>query len=559
MRHLKAIILFASILLNSAAHGQCYFFRLFDNAGDDDFGIRVIPTINSNYIIAGETDAPSPYDSNWVLNIDECGNLIWTKQYTMSPGIGGEEPRAIFQLVDSSFVIFGRQYEFVEDATSCYLLKLSKDGDSLWHRIVDVGYNDWGLAALATWDGGFVGAGTYNEPLPDGHAFLVKTDSVGNIEWQRDYGDSTVKPWVEHMERTLDGNYIISGYLVAGNFFLLKVDTLGNEVFFKTYGDTALLGYGSAVATPDSGYFSVGCISYQNIPQYHGYLIKTDADGNVEWEKTYADTLNMCLVHVAMAHDSNYIITGAYEDTLSGSTFGGRLFLAKLDRQGNTLWDRRISYYGNNSGNYSEDLMVLPNGDILVTGFIIPDDDHFTGIRNQLFVLKADSCGYTEFDSARADFVGSVTGHTASFEFRGEGYCSFTWYFGDGDSTGEMSPSHTYADTGYYYVSLVCRAGGGPDTLTKRIRIRGTVGVDEAEELTAVRVYPNPANDLLVIELEQSKEADLVLYDMVGKVMLKQTIRRGSNTIDVSALAEGLYLYRIGETTGKISVLHVGK
>ncbi|MDX2002219.1 MAG: PKD domain-containing protein [Chitinophagales bacterium] len=482
----------------------------------------------------------------------------------------------------------------------CYLAVMDSNGTIQQQRSYGDTTQRWYAKHLIpTADKGFLISGDTRTGL-DQQLFMLKVDSTLNEEWRREYGIAGLYQIEGYGQQLADGGYLLAGareYIVNSNDgYLVKTSPNGAVLWERLYHDSIYpnLYFHAAKEMADGSIIIAGDVyddfTVNPTKDLH-YLAKLDAGGNMLWKRylspvqgraySYTDEVliepggDIILMGFSSEHDrtvfnvrhTDVIVIRA--DSCGYSEFDTTVALFALDSvSGTTAHFSDLSsvvcsaQWSYGDGSYSTSFQpshAYPDTGTYSVTLITRAANLTDTFSMEVRVPYTDTCGYMEPGTARADFVGSVTGNTASFDFRGTDYCSFIWYFGDGDSSLTLNPSHTYTDTGYYYVSLICRAGISSDTLTKRVRIRGTVGVEDAEELTGVRVYPNPANDVLVIELEQSKEADLVLYDMVGRAMLKQTIRRGSNTIDVSALAEGLYIYRIGETTGKINVLHVGK
>ena len=79
-------------------------------------------------------------------------------------------------------------------------------------------------------------------------------------------------------------------------------------------------------------------------------------------------------------------------------------------------------------------------------------------------------------------------------------------------------------------------------------------GIDEIAGVN-VKVYPNPASSVLNV-MCGSMEGDAVIYDMTGRKVYSQAIAGESLTINTSALANGVYMLHIGNTTTKVVVKH---
>ena len=121
--------------------------------------------------------------------------------------------------------------------------------------------------------------------------WLIKTDSEGNEIWNNTFGGSDSDKG-NHVEQTTDGGYLIVGYTDSfGNdssgvwstprdFWLIKTDPDGNEEWNKTYGGIDN-DYGRCVQqTKDGGYVIIGTTMIFGNGFHDGWLIKTDPEGN---------------------------------------------------------------------------------------------------------------------------------------------------------------------------------------------------------------------------------------------------------------------------------------
>ena len=195
----------------------------------------------------------------------------------------------------------------------CFSLVVSVDAASMWSQTY--GGADTAEAAyslIATSDGGYALAGsiapsgTLNEDF-----WLVKTNALGNMEWNRTYGG-----WGSEIANSLvatpDGGYALAGRAIPFGsgyppyynytFCLVKTDAVGNMQWNQTYGKGTTSSATSLIATADGGYAMAG----------YPFLFKTDALGNVEWNQTYPATAGWFPGEwsVVAASDGGYAIAG---------------------------------------------------------------------------------------------------------------------------------------------------------------------------------------------------------------------------------------------------------
>lgn len=138
------------------------------------------------------------------------------------------------------------------------------------------------------------------------------------------------------------------------------------------------------------------------------------------------------------------------------------------------------------------------------------------------------------------------TGNTYKFTAGGIMHAtSLLWMFGDGTTHTDISPEHTYATGGSYKVLLILFNDCGADTTALIIPL-GVSSVTASDN--NVLLYPNPANDRLIVELEnaQSKGIEISIVNSVGTVVWKQKSDGSKKQhIDIGNLPTGNYILKL--------------
>lgn len=133
---------------------------------------------------------------------------------------------------------------------------------------------------------------------------------------------------------------------------------------------------------------------------------------------------------------------------------------------------------------------------------------------------------------------------------------SVDWDFGDGNTATGTIVTHTYTTNGTYSVSCIVTNGCGVDTLTQTVV---ALSSNEFATLSKLRVYPNPANQYVIIELNSSiSQSTLVeLLSINGRVVLRssEALSPGDNSLelDLGELPAGLYHLRMQMDGGLIN------
>jgi hypothetical protein len=242
--------------------------------------------------------------------------------------------------LDGGFILagdIGGDISFGEDVIyhgygDVYLVKTDASGNPLWEKAFGEGYGDVGLSVQETYDGGYIISG-WRGSFSDYDVYLIKTDSNGNALWEHTFGG-----WNDELgysvQQTSGGGYIIAGRTGSngGDVYLVKADVNGNMLWEKSIGGTAYDGGFSVQQVSGEGYIIAGYTESYGTGGNDVYLIKTDDNGNFVWERTFGGTSNDTGFSVQQTSEGGYIITGATQSYGSGDY---DVYLIKTDANGN--------------------------------------------------------------------------------------------------------------------------------------------------------------------------------------------------------------------------------
>lgn len=207
--------------------------------------------------------------------------------------------------------------------------------------------------------------------------------------------------------REIEGGYIVCSCVwhwteEAGDnmeFCLIRTDTLGNTIWQKYLGGSENDHLYDFDLTNDGGYILGGHTRSYDVENWDYLLIKADSAGNEEWHRTFGQPrgYDARYVHdeaygVRQTPDGGYIICGGSGDEHSYSESGHpagpsdewKIFLAKTDSLGNTLWKEVYpsTSVGNNAGEY---LGLTEDGGYIV---FADSDSHDPPNPNNFGILK---------------------------------------------------------------------------------------------------------------------------------------------------------------------------
>ena len=347
------------------------------------------------------------------------------------------------------------------------------------------------------------------------------------------------------------------------DIILVHTDSLGNEQWRKTLGDSIHYEQGYSVATtPDGGYIIGGIQSdtarFGVWDSRRPWLIKTNALGEVEWDKLYGpqDTFSLPIYGVTPTLDGGYAFVGGIGVEQYTYEADYLPWIVKVNALGDTIWTRTI--YGNGPSGYFakyNDILELPDGSLVVCGQQIipnPDSINFDGPRRITGVITKYSANGDLIWSRNYSHPGNNLSNNSEHNLNSivatpdGGFAAAGWLFPYPPDTGTQDTWVIKVD------SFGCLTPGCEVTSVPKIE----------GAMAQLKIYPNPASDVLNIEITPSafehrahpEEFELKLYDILGKLVLTKKLFPSTNTIDVSNLKTGVYSYRIGEVSGFIVV-----
>ncbi|ARU63627.1 hypothetical protein CBW65_23375 [Tumebacillus avium] len=303
--------------------------------------------------------------------------LLWHAAYD---GGGYEAFGDVFETADGGLIGYGIDGDVV---------KMDGNAGIEWAVNLPVLARDLNVTA----DGGYI--------LVGDNGFMAKLDAAGNVLWQKTFASGAD---LMSVNKTADGGFIVSGNLyVAGasdNVFLMKTDAGGNSIWEKNFGGakTDIAGEsGSVQQTTDGGYVVVGTTwTYSNeLYNSNVYLIRTDANGNQKWYKTYGSTKTDMGYSVQQTSDGGFIIGGRYEYSTDGDAY-----LVKTDMLGNLTWQRT---YGGTGSDYGYTAEQTADGGYILGGYY-----SFSTTDFDMYAVKTDAYGALQWQQSYGGALGEL-------------------------------------------------------------------------------------------------------------------------------------------------------
>lgn len=404
--HLTKLLIFISLhsylINNSFAQAPDTLWTKTFGGTNIDIGHSVEQTADGGFIITGYTRSYGTMSGRnvWLIKTDESGNMEWENTFG---GNSDDEGHSVKQTSDGGYIVAGLTNSFGSGLKDFYLLKTDSLGNLQWERTFGGANDDEAYSVLQTNDGGFLAAGVTSSFSSGGRdVFLVKTDPSGNFLWQKNLGGlSSDGAW--DIQHAADGGFIIAGWTFShgpgflGNAWLVKIDSLGNEQWNKAFGGTDADRAYSVQQTAEGGYILTGYTGSFGAGLYDMLLIKTDSLGNQQWMKTFGGSGRDYGNSVQQTLDGGYIVTGY---TLSFGAGGDDVYLVKTDPDGNLQW---FKTYGGSSSDVGYWVIETPDGGYAIVGHTLS----FGAGVHDVWLIRVDTVIPVELTSFTADVDGN--------------------------------------------------------------------------------------------------------------------------------------------------------
>jgi len=323
----------------------------------ENSGTSIITLSNDNYLITGdyiEHDGSSSTRTNrdvYLIKINGSGDTIWTKRFGLGIGTAAnpdfESANKVIQTSDSGFALFGYSSNFSGGKWQMYLIKTDSSGNKQWEKNYGGTEHDGGMDILQLPDGGYFLVGyTDSYGIGTRNWYLVRTDNIGNQQWQKTYGtiDYNVAGCIISTEN--------SSYLISGGMFvsstdaqgaIVKIDSLGSIMWEKRYGGNKVDSFEQLIKNQDGSIIAVGASrSFSSDGKDDGWAIKTDSAGSLIWERVYSkdNGINDYFYDIKSTSDNGFVLCGQTRDNSNGTYQNG--WLVKTDCLG---CDSLLCYY----------------------------------------------------------------------------------------------------------------------------------------------------------------------------------------------------------------------
>lgn len=327
---------------------------------NDDKGNCIQPTADGGYIIAGSTQYsldPKYYNNIHVKTNGTLTNIPWAN-FVLGQTNGNHAFNCVQLTNDGNFILTGTYEQNFLTAITMLTKINAKTGDTIWTKFSKYRADHWqdkGNSVIQTSDKGYLVGGQtliiLGNDMNDHQATLMKTDSMGNIKWHKEYGtskgssmnDFDIQDCKEVIQGS-DGGFVLvggsvqvnNGTVLPSTVYIVKTNSNGDTIWTKRIKEGFNAGGNSIKQTADGGYIVVGYTEI-NKEDKDVLLLRVDANGKKLWSKSFGGTKYDCGNSIQLTSEGGFILAGVTESKGLG---GKDVYIIKTGADGTTAVEK---------------------------------------------------------------------------------------------------------------------------------------------------------------------------------------------------------------------------
>ncbi len=376
----------------------------------DDLSYLTQQTADGGYIMVGQTSSSNSGDVGlnhggsdmWLVKMTALGAIQWQK---VIGGAGDEQVYGLQQTPDGGYIAIGMTTSSNSgDVTlvnhggkDAWVVKLDATGTIQWQKVMGGSDIERAFAVQNTTDGGYIVAasttssnsGDIGQNRGTYDSWVIKLNATGTVQWQKLYGGSEDEEFYD-VQQTTDGGYILAGYSASSgsgdvtgvnrggpDYWVVKLNASGAIQWQKNIGGSSNEKAHGVVQATDGGYVIVGFTYSSNSGEvganhgaYDTWLVKLDATGTLQWQKTQGGSADEFVQFIYKTKDGGYIVSGFTRSSNSGDVDQGRgesdYWVVKLSALGAIQWQKVLG-----GSSIDDGLSTYPttDGGYIVSGY----------------------------------------------------------------------------------------------------------------------------------------------------------------------------------------------
>jgi PKD repeat protein len=471
---------------------------------------------------------------------------------------------SVLKLIENELIVFGTVQQVDSTHTvsqsDIFISSFDLNLNINWIKTYGGSAHESGKDFKFTKDKGIIMTGKIITPTKS-QILLTKIDSLGNIEWEQKYGESsallhTIQSEAESVSLSTDNSYLICGYtrnivLDRIDAYYLKIDSMG-QVIWEKHLETDYGSYSSCLTQiNDTTSILLGTKRSNNssLTDRNGFFSLIDIrNGDEILSKDYYFKSRTSFYDNFIVKNKKIVFVGHEMDNDNFSN----IFLICLDFDGNLIWKR--DYYNYNN----KDKRILNVSSTNDSGYIFCGYHIDTSNIYRSWIIKTDCFGYDSVTyyfkdsiciledcyryqedatfTVSSDILDLNSGAQLEVKNVNATNAQLTWSFGDGiQIENQVSYKHTYQNPGSYEVQLLFEKG------ICSLSTKRTIVVLKPTVFNNFALYPNPNQGQFMLKHYFDGGVNLFIYDALGQVIYwKDNIDSSENL--QPALASGIYI-----------------
>jgi len=564
------------------------------------FTLDLLADPNGSYVLGGSSrsgiggdkeDALKGLQDFWVIKIKDKNvseNTAWNMRYG---GSGTDNLTSVIKTADGGYLAggysnsgnSGDKTQASQGKNDYWIVKSDQNGKKLWDKRYGGSDHDYLNRVIQTSDGGYLVAGSSlsgksgdKSQASQGERdyWVVKVDATGNKQWDKTFGGSGYEELIKVIQLST-GEYVLGGTSrspVSGDvsqaspgtkdYWLVKISSTGTKIWDKRYGGQGDDILGSFTETREGGFLLAGNSrsgargdkSQSSRGGADFWVVNTDKDGTILWEKTFGGKYEEVAYSVARS-SSGYYISGTSDSDKSGDKSQARqgrndYWVVKTDLNGNKIWDRT---FGGNADDELRASTGLADGGLVLGGYsyseVSGSKTHGSQGASDYWLVRVDREGNQVYDKRLG---GSGQDELHAIFSTPDGGLLLGGRSGSNVSGDKAQPSQGSND--YWLVKLA------PESSSIRVAARVASELEPTVTLfNSFNAYPNPFHDKVSVSftLPESQPVTLKVYDSQGREIT--TLFRGEAKAkqptqvewQAGKQASGLYLLQLQTPTKK--------
>ncbi len=429
--------------------------------------------------------------------------------------------------------------------------------------------------------------------------FLSELEHNGNVIWQKELGANSLNQ-AQSIKQTSDGGYIIVGFtsVTSTNLdvWVVKTDSIGNIEWENEYGGSNEDRAYSVLQTNDNGYILVGDshsddgdvnVHYGNTVYPDIWIIKTDSIGNIMWEKSYGGTNEEEAYCIINSSTNSFVVCGYTSsndiDVSGNHSANADFWLFEIDSIGNLLNQK---CFGGTNSDFAFDIKLVGDNSYVAAGSSMSNDgDVSNNYGNQDFwVLKIvdgnieweNNFGSSQYDKAWSldtdldkgvivvgevgaadnDVAGFYGGYRDYWVIKIDDFGNLVWEKNYGGSNEDRAFSVVRYPNYGYVVGGSARSDdydvsnnlGQFDAWI--LLLNNPVNIDNISSSNDMFLYPNPTKGKITVQAEGIESIEV--FDITGKHLTGFQNLSGLKELDLSKNTKGIYIIKVTTQKGVV-------